>query len=206
MIGNLQSFLVGAGVWALVPVFLIVTLESAAFVGLMFPGEAAALIAGTLSAKGVFPLWCAVAAVAGGAIVGDIAGYTLAFYLGESALRKWQIAWRQYDRRRAQLETYFRKWGVATVLIGRFVAAGRVFVPFMAGLSGMAASRFIPMAVVSGLVWGVLVAVLGYTLGAKWRMAGRWLNSAGGTILVIFLLILLVVWLHRMKRSSPSPA
>jgi membrane-associated protein len=162
-------------------------MESTVFFGLLFPGEMVALIAGALSAKGIFSPWLAFETVAGGAIFGDIVGYALGHRLGWAALIKWQVLRRQYDRHRRQLESCFHRWGIATVLIGRFITAGRVFVPFMAVLSRMAASRFIPMAIVSGSVWGALVVGLGYALGSRWRVARRWLGAAGAVILTYLL-------------------
>ena len=144
MIAALGRFLSGAGTWALVPIFLVVMLESSAFLGVLFPGEAVALIAGALAATGAFSPWYAFAAVAGGAVLGDIGGYALGRYWGQVALSRWSFARRQYDRHRSRFESYFKRWGIATVLFGRFVAVGRAFVPFAAGLLKMRASRFIP--------------------------------------------------------------
>jgi membrane protein DedA with SNARE-associated domain len=59
MIAALQSFLSSAGAWALIPIFLVVTLESSAFLGLLFPGEMVALIAGALAATQAFSPWSA---------------------------------------------------------------------------------------------------------------------------------------------------
>lgn len=199
---DVQNFLVGAGCWALAPIFLVITMESTVFLGLLFPGEMVALIAGALSAKGIFSPWLAFGTVAGGAIFGDIVGYALGHHLGRAALIKWQVMWRQYDRHRRQLESYFHRWSIATVLIGRFITAGRVFVPFMAGLSRMAASRFIPMAIVSGSVWGALVVALGYALGSRWRVARRWLGAAGAVILIIFIVTMLVIWRYRRRCTT----
>src|SRR5712691_2878458 len=77
MIAALQGFLSSAGGWALVPIFLVVTLESSAFLGLLFPGEMVALIAGALAATQTFSPWSAFATVASAAVLGDIAGYAL---------------------------------------------------------------------------------------------------------------------------------
>jgi membrane protein DedA with SNARE-associated domain len=48
-------------------------------------------------------------------------------------LDRWSFADRQYQQHRGRVESYFELWGSATVLIGRFVAVGRAFVPFAAG-------------------------------------------------------------------------
>jgi membrane protein DedA with SNARE-associated domain len=197
MIAAIQGFLSSAGVWALVPIFLVVTLESSAFLGLLFPGEMVALIAGALAATQAFSPWSAFATVASAAVFGDIAGYALGRYWGQAVLARWSFARRQYDRHRRRLESYFEVWGIATVLIGRFIAVGRAFVPFAAGLSEMPAHRFMPMAVFAGVLWGGAVVALGYVLGSNWRLVERWMRSLGAGILILSGLTILTVLLWR---------
>jgi undecaprenyl-diphosphatase len=204
MIAALQGFLSSAGAWALVPIFFVVTLESSAFLGLLFPGEMVALIAGALAATHVFSPWSAFATVAIAAVLGDIAGYALGRYWGQAVLARWSFARRQYERHRRRLESYFELWGTATVLIGRFIAVGRAFVPFAAGLSEMRARRFMPMAVIAGVLWGGAVVALGYVLGSNWRLVERWLRSLGGGILVLFALTILMVLLWRWLAGRQS--
>ena len=193
----LQGFLSSAGAWALVPIFLVVTLESSAFLGLLFPGETVALIAGALAAAQAFSPWLAFATVASAAVLGDVAGYALGHYWGQAVLDRWPFACRQYERHRARLESYFESWGTATVLIGRFIAVGRAFVPFAAGLSEMPGRRFIPMAVIAGVLWGGVVVALGFVLGSNWRLVGSWLRSLGAGILILFAFTILMVLLWR---------
>src|SRR5260370_17343201 len=160
----LQGFIGSVGAWALVQIFLVVTLESAAFLGLVFPGEMVALIAGALAGGQAFSPWSAFATVASAAVLGDLAGYALGHYWGQAVLDRWPFACRQYQRHRGRLESYFELWGSATVIIGRFVAVGRAFVPFAAGLSEMPARRFMPMAVFAGVLWGGAVVALAFLL------------------------------------------
>src|SRR6266478_9573038 len=157
MIAAFQRILTQAGPWALVVVFIGVALESSAFLGLIFPGETIAVLAGALAADDFFSPWTALTTVAAAAIVGDLTGYTLGRYRGKAVLARWNFARRQYEKHRKRLEHYFDYWGSATVLIGRFVAIGRAFVPFAAGLSGMRARRFVPISIAAGLVWAASV-------------------------------------------------
>ena len=203
MLIALQGFLGSVGAWALVPIFLVVTLESAAFLGLLFPGEMVALIAGALAAAQAFSPWLAFATVASAAVIGDVAGYALGHYWGQAVLDRWPFACRQYQRHRGRLESYFELWGRATVIIGRFVAVGRAFVPFAAGLSGMPARRFMPMAVFAGVLWGGAVVALGFVLGSNWRLVEPWLRSLGAGILVLVALtVLMVAWWRWLARHQ----
>jgi len=71
-----------SGVWPLAAVFVVVTLESSAFLGLLFPGEAVALAAGALAGAGVLRFWWVLGTVAGGAVLGDLRGYVLGRWKG----------------------------------------------------------------------------------------------------------------------------
>jgi len=157
----------------------------------------AALIAGALSATGAFSPSLAFASVAGAAIAGDIGGYALGRYRGQAVLTRWSFAHRQYERHRLRIEYYFERWGSATVLAARFVAVGRAFAPFAAGLSGMRARRFMPMAVVSGLLWGGALVALGFLLGSKWRVVETWVRSLGVGIFVLFAFTVAMIALWR---------
>jgi membrane protein DedA with SNARE-associated domain len=204
MLASVESFLRYCGPWALVPIFFVVALESSAFVGLLCPGETAGLIAGVLAAAHLYPPWSAFGAVIGGAVVGDIGGYELGRHKGEAVVGRWSFARRHFQRHRSRLEHYFANWGAATVVIGRFIAVGRVFAPFTAGLSHMPARRYFPMAVLGGVLWGSAVVALGYLLGAHLRLAEEGLQSLGAGILVVFALTALTVFLWRwfVKREK----
>ncbi len=197
MIATLEALLAHAGIWALVAIFLVIMLESSAFLGLLFPGEMAALIAGALSATGTFSPSLAFVSVAGAAIAGDLGGYALGRYRGQAVLTRWSFAHRQYERHRLRIESYFERWGSATVLAARFVAVGRAFAPFAAGLSEMPAHRFMPIAVVSGLLWGGVLVGLGFLLGSKWRIVETWMRSLGAGILIVFAFTVAMVALWR---------
>src|SRR5208337_5118138 len=198
MIAAIESFLGQSGPWSLVAIFIVVALESSAGLGLIFPGEMMAVIAGAMAAAAFFSPWTAFATVATAATAGDLTGYTIGHTKGQAVLARWSFARRQYEKHRARLEYYFEHFGGATVFVGRFVAVGRAFIPFTAGLSGMRLRQFAPIAVVGGLVWASLVVGLGYTLGSNWSLIEKWLKSLSAGIVVLALLTGLMAGLWRL--------
>jgi membrane-associated protein len=197
MIAAVQSFLGQAGPWSLVVVFVVIVLESAAGLGLIFPGEAMAVIAGAMAADNFFSPWTAFAVVALAAMIGDLTGYTVGHTKGKAVLARWAFARRQYEKHRKRLEYYFDHYGGATVFVGRFVAVGRAFVPFTAGLSGMRLRNFVPIAFLGGLVWASVTVGLGYTLGSNWRLLEKYLKSLSAGIVVLAILTGLIASLWR---------
>jgi len=204
MIAAIESFIGQSGPWSLVAIFIVVALESSAGLGLIFPGEMMAVIAGAMAAAAFFSPWTAFATVATAAIAGDLTGYTIGHTKGQAVLARWSFARRQYEKHRARLEYYFEHFGGATVFVGRFVAVGRAFVPFAAGLSGMRIRKFAPIAIVGGLVWAAVAVGLGYTLGSNWRLVEKWLKSlsAGIIALAILTALMAAMWRSVSQRQT----
>ena len=208
MIAAVESFLSQAGPWSLLVVFVVIVLESAAGLGLIFPGEAMAVIAGAMAADNFFSPWTAFAVVALAAMIGDLTGYTIGQTKGKAVLARWAFARRQYEKHRKRIEYYFEHYGGATVFVARFVAVGRAFVPFTAGLSGMRIRKFVPMSVLAGLVWSSIVVGLGYTLGSNWRLVEKWLKSLSAGIIVLAILTALMAgtWRSVSRRQTQIAA
>ena len=107
MIGAIESFLSQAGPWSLIVVFVAIVLESSAGLGLIFPGETLALIAGAMAADSFYSPWTAFAVVALAAMTGDLTGFTIGHTKGQAVLARWAFARRQYEAHRERLEYYF---------------------------------------------------------------------------------------------------
>jgi undecaprenyl-diphosphatase len=202
VVESLVAVVAALGPWALVFVFILVTFESSAFLGLVLPGEAVVLTTGVLAATGTFSLWRCYAAVITAAILGDIAGYLLGRFYGEKILEKWTFAGRQYAKHRELIESYFRRWGQLTVVIGRFAAVGRAFTPFAAGLSQMESRQFLPMAVVGGVLWGGGLVSLGYLFGENLQLVERLVTSIGTGLLGLLFLAIAMALLGRQLAKN----
>jgi membrane protein DedA with SNARE-associated domain len=204
MLAAVERFLGQAGPWALVVVFLAIVLESSAGLGLIFPGEAMAVIAGAMASDNFFSPWTAFAVVALAAMIGDLTGFTIGHTKGQAVLRRFPFLRRHYEKHRKRIEYYFDRYGGATVFVGRFVAVGRAFVPFTAGLSRMQIRKFVPMSVLAGLVWSSVVVGLGYMLGSDWRLIEKWLKSLSAGIVVLAILTGLMAgtWRSVARRQT----
>lgn len=204
MLMTLENAVAALGGWALLLVFVLVTLESSAFLGLVIPGESAVLLTGALASAGVLNLWSSYVVVIAAATLGDIVGYLLGRYYGDVLLSRLGPARRHFGKHHALLESYFQRWGAMTVIIGRFVAVGRALAPFTAGLSKMEPRRFLPMAFVGGVLWGGGLVSLGYLFGENWMAIERWTARIGGGIigLVALTLAMLALWRWLVRRET----
>ena len=84
MIDQLVAWVSGIGHWAYLAIFLVVSLESAAFLGFFMPGEILVFLGGFLASQGVLELKLLIPLVAVAAILGDSIGYELGRLLHKS--------------------------------------------------------------------------------------------------------------------------
>jgi undecaprenyl-diphosphatase len=190
---------------ALALVFALPALEASVFLGFLFPGEIAIVLGGVLAFEHHLWLPAAVMAAVLGAVVGDSVGYFVGRRFGQTILRStlgrlplWR---RHFDRHLEEAKAYLRRRGPYAVVIGRFTAWLRVFVPGLAGMSAMPYRTFVVFNVLGGLVWGTGFVLLGFFAGLGWRHVER-LAGAGG---LAFLVVLAAVLLGARARRRSRP-
>lgn len=197
MLQYLISLVGRLGQWGYLVIFLGAMLESAAFVGLVIPGESLVLVAGFFAAQGLLDLDLLILVVAIGAAVGDSLGYEMGRHIGQPALVRYGSRLGVTDARMNKAEAFFARHGSKAVFLGRFVGFARALVPFLAGSSRMAYRTFLPYNVAGAVLWAAAVALLGYLLGAGWQTAERWIGRASALLGGLVVAALLLVWLAR---------
>jgi len=177
-------------VFALV-VGLLAMFETAAFAGLAVPGELAVILGGVAAFEGKVPVAVMAACAVGGAILGD----SLGFYLGR------RLGTRFLDSRlgsimgRSRVEATMariRAGGIKAIILGRFVGVLRAIMPFAAGASGVAYSRFLLASVIGATTWGIAFTVLGYIAGNSWQTVEAYVGKAS-TLLAVTLGVIVVL-------------
>lgn len=164
VLANAEAFLTAQQAWAGPIAGLIILVESLAVVGLAVPATALMVaIGGLIGAGTLAPLpvliWCIV-----GAIVGDAISFFLGRALGPEVCRRWPLNRHRVAVARTRL--FFRRYGVASIFLGRFLGPVRSTVPLIAGIMLMSHRRFQAANVASALVWVPVMLAPGY-LAAK---------------------------------------
>jgi membrane protein DedA with SNARE-associated domain len=192
------------GLAAAALVFALPAAESAIFIGFIFPGETAAVLAGVLAFDGRLNLAVAFVAVIAGAIVGDSIGY----FVG----RRWGLKLLEGPLSRfirpqhvARSQAALRRRGGLAVVLGRFTAALRVLVPGFAGMAKLPYQRFLLFNAIGGALWGAAFVLLGYLAGASWRSAAHTAGTAGLIALAVAVVAIVTVILMRRRRRGPQP-
>jgi membrane protein DedA with SNARE-associated domain len=138
-------------------VFALGFAESIALVSLFVPSTFLFLgIGAVYSASGgeFWPIWLAGAT---GAAIGDCLSYGLGRYFKNDVRRIWPIS--KYPALIPRGQVLFERWGVFSIIIGKFVGGLRPFVPVVAGMLTMPVGLFVLGSVASSLLWaGVFLA------------------------------------------------
>jgi undecaprenyl-diphosphatase len=153
------------GAWTYLLVGVMAYLETAAFIGLVAPGEVAVIFGGFVAGQGrinpvalFFIVWfCACA--------GDSTGYLLGRRLG----RGWALHHGPKigvtEPRFEAVERFFNHHGGKTIIIGRFIGFVRAIAPFIAGASRLPYLRFLGASIIGAGAWSAAFVLLGYIGG-----------------------------------------
>ena len=168
MVDRIIEFVSGLGPWAYVAIFVVVSLESAAFLGFLMPGEAIVFFGGFLASPpghDVLDLRVLIPVVTGAAVLGDFVGYELGLLLK----KPWILHYGRWvglsEPHWQRVEDFFRHYGGMTVFVARFSAFFRILVPFFAGAVRMRFSEFLRWNIAGGAVWATGSVLAGYYAG-----------------------------------------
>ncbi|MBI3629494.1 MAG: DedA family protein [Candidatus Rokubacteria bacterium] len=205
MMALLESYAYGA-------VFGAVLLDT---LGVPVPGEIVLLAAGFLVSAGKVQLLPTILLAGAGAIVGDCATYWLGRRVGVAGERRlvglfctWTACTLGSARCVERAEGLLRRFRGWVVLVAKFIAGARVFVPPIAGASTLSFGRFLWFDALGSLLWTSLVVGTGALVGREWEVLGRGLE-AGYRVVGLALIALLasyLVWKVARRRRYGAPS
>jgi len=207
MMAIFESYAYGA-------IFVAVVLDT---IGLPVPGEIVLLAAGFLVSSGRIELIPAILLAALGAVLGDSVTYWLGRRVGVAGERRlvglyctWTACTLGSARCVERAEGLLRRFRGWVVLVAKFIAGARVFVPPVAGISALSYGRFLIFDAAGSLLWTTLAVGMGALLGREWEAIARGLEEAYrllGLALVALLGAYFAWKLARRRRYGwPPPA
>jgi membrane protein DedA with SNARE-associated domain len=167
--------------YAYIAVFLLALSEAVPLVGTIVPGSTLIIGISALATEANANPWILLVA----AIVGAIAGDGLSFWLGQRYHRQILSSWplHQYPQLIARSERFIAKYGAASVVLARFTAVVRAFVPLVSGILRMSPRQFYAANILSAFVWAPAHVFPGVLLAMALRLTGA--SAEERTILVI---------------------
>ncbi|MBS3958132.1 MAG: VTT domain-containing protein [Xanthomonadaceae bacterium] len=174
-----------------VVIFLIAFLDALLIVGVAVPASPLLIAVGVLVGLGhIDPLY-ALACAAAGAFCGDGVSYLAGRRYGDSLRRRWPFS--RYPEWLEHGDRSFRRHGMKSLIIGRFVGAVRPFIPAIAGMLRMPAPKYIAATTFASLLWALAFLGPGWLLGASLDLVAA---VAGRLAIVIGLVLVLIaaIW------------
>lgn len=196
--------------WGYWVVFLLVFLETSAFVGVLVPGESILLVAGALASQGHLDLFDLVGIAALAALLGDNGGYLVGRLLGRDFLLRHRARFHIRDHHLERADRYFDRFGGLTIFVGRWIGFLRTFSPFLAGSAHMSFPRFFFFSVIGAGSWALLVVLAGFLFGRSYGVLEDILGQVT-IFLVLFIAAAVLLYffgryLWRYRRVIGRPA
>jgi membrane-associated protein len=181
-----------------VGIFITLFIESGVIFGFFLPGDSLLFTAGLLASQHYLNIVGLIVVSVTAAVLGNNAGYYTGKTIGPALFNKKGSVWFSPERVK-EAHAFFEKEGPLSLILARFIPAIRTFVPIIAGVGKMPYRTFLAFNAVGGLVWGVLLPVLGYTLGKKVPSIDKYLLPIVAVIIVLSALPVLITYYRKRK-------
>ena len=201
---TLTTWLAANPQWLGLAIFVIACIECLAIAGIIVPGTVLLFAVGVMAGNGALSLWETLALAYFGGLLGDAISYALGRFFHQDIRRLPGL--RSHPQWLSGAETYFERYGVASLLLGRYIGPLRPMLPMVAGMLSMPLGRFIAVSMLAAAGWSVAYLLPGWAAGAALRLPlppGFW-PQAGVVAAGLAVMVLLVVQssLREQRQST----
>lgn len=128
--------------WLAAAVFIVACVECLAIAGLIVPGTVLLFAIAVMAGSGALSLGETLALGFFGGLLGDVVSYLLGRRFHQNIRRLPGL--RHHPEWINGAEAYFQRYGIASLLVGRFIGPLRPMLPMVAGMFDMSFPRFSP--------------------------------------------------------------
>ncbi|WP_415761326.1 bifunctional DedA family/phosphatase PAP2 family protein [Pseudomonas sp. CP4] len=164
--------------WLAAAVFIVACVECLAIAGLIVPGTVLLFAVAVLAGSGALSLSETLLLGFLGGILGDLISYFLGRHFHQNIRRLPGL--RHHPEWMARAESYFQRYGIASLLVGRFIGPLRPMLPMVAGMCDMPFPRFFAVSLLAAAGWSLAYLLPGWATGAAFRLPlpeGFWLEA-----------------------------
>jgi undecaprenyl-diphosphatase len=198
---SLTGWLTANPQWLAAAVFIVACCECLAIVGLIVPGTVLLFAVAVLAGSGALSLGETLLLGFLGGLLGDAVSYLLGRRFHQNIRRLPGL--RHHPEWIGGAEAYFQRYGIASLLVGRFIGPLRPMLPMVAGMFDMPFPRFITVSMLAAAGWTVAYLLPGWATGAAIRLPlpeGFWSQAgmvAGSIVVLVGLSINSTLRRHR---------
>ncbi|QLF92998.1 bifunctional DedA family/phosphatase PAP2 family protein [Pseudomonas sp. ABC1] len=185
--------------WLGIVLFVAACIECLAIVGLLVPGTVLLFTIAMLAGGGALTLLQTLLLGYAGGLLGDLLSYALGRRYHQGIKRLPVL--RNHPQWLIRAEHYFANYGVASLLVGRFIGPLRPMLPMTAGMLDMPFIRFLLVSLVSSAGWSVAYLMPGWSAGAALHLPlpeGFWADTA---VIAVILLVMIGGIVHGSLRQ-----
>ena len=148
-----------------------------------------------------------------GSVLGALANYALAAWLGRPLLHRYARYFLIKEASLDRTEAFFRRHGEISTLLGRLLPVIRHLISLPAGLARMSLGRFCLFTAVGAAVWCAILTYIGWFLGrraeALTKEEVQRYTVQAFLILLPVMAVVIGVYVYRVRKrkaSAPGPA
>ena len=187
--------------WLGLAVFIVACVECLAIAGIIVPGTVLLFAIAVMAGSGALSLGETLLLGFLGGLLGDGVSYLLGRRFHQN-IRRLPLL-RSHPEWMNGAESYFHRYGIVSLLVGRFIGPLRPMLPMVAGMCDMPLPRFIGVSLLAGAGWAVAYLLPGWATGAALRLPlpeGFWPQAA---IVAAGLAALLGLSINASLRRQP---
>ncbi|MBI6767631.1 bifunctional DedA family/phosphatase PAP2 family protein [Pseudomonas syringae] len=189
LLNGMTGWLTANPSWVAVAIFLVAFIECVAIVGIVVPGTVIMFAIAALAGSGILPLSEVLLLGFLGGLLGDAVSYFVGRRFHQNIRQLPGL--RTHPEWMESAEKYFHRYGIASLLVGRFIGPLRPMLPMIAGMCDMPLPRFVAVSVLAAAGWSIAYLMPGWAAGAAIRLPlpeGFWPEAAvvGGGLAVLF--------------------
>ena len=188
--------------WLGLAVFIVACVECLAIAGIIVPGTVLLFAIAVMAGSGALSLGETLLLGFLGGLLGDMVSYALGRRFHQN-IRRLPLL-RTHPEWMNGAESYFHRYGIASLLVGRFIGPLRPMLPMVAGMCDMPFPRFLAVSLLAGAGWAVAYLLPGWATGAAIRLPlpeGFWPQAA---IVAVGLAALLGLSINASLRRQPK--
>ncbi|MBD8495707.1 bifunctional DedA family/phosphatase PAP2 family protein [Pseudomonas syringae] len=175
--------------WVAVAIFVVAFVECVAIAGIVVPGTVLMFAIAALAGSGILPLGEVLLLGVLGGLLGDLVSYFLGRHFHQNIRRLPGL--RSHPEWMTGAEAYFQRYGIASLLVGRFIGPLRPMLPMIAGMCDMPFIRFLAVSILAAMGWSIAYLLPGWAAGAAIRLPlpeGFWSEAAvvGAGLAILF--------------------
>jgi len=176
---SLTGWLTANPEWLGLAIFLVACVECLAIAGIVVPGTILLFAIAVMAGSGALTLGETLLLAYAGGLLGDLLSYGLGRRFHQNIRRLPGL--RHHPEWIGGAEQYFKRYGVASLLVGRYIGPLRPMLPMVAGMLDMPFGRFLAVSLLAGAGWAVAYLLPGWATGAALRLPlplGFWGEAA----------------------------